>query len=293
MAETQNTPAVDSGIVEMWRGDGRLYAIAGLIVGLVLGVIILPAIAALDNGEAAQAFLNDLAPEAVGILVTVFGIDQLNRRRSKREAEEALKQQLVMDAASISNEVAKNAVHQLWRKEWLHGENGLLRNANLTAASLQGAVLMNANLQGADLRTANLQDTNLRGTNLQGADLTGANLEGANLNNANLQAANLWEANLQGANLTYVDFQRATLIHAKLQGADLWHADLRGADLSRAQMQDAKLDDTNLSGACLAHANLQGVEFSGANIDQTTQLPDGTWGIGDMHRFVYPSDTNP
>ncbi len=213
--------AVDSGIVEMWRKDGRLYAIAGLGVGLVLGVIILPAIAALDDAEAVQAFLNDLAPEAVGILVTVFGIDQLNRRRSKRETEEAMKQQLKDDAASISNEVAKNAVHQMRRKGWLTGEDGLLKLAYLRWANLESAYLRWANLKSADLRGANLEGAYLRGAdlengylrwaNLKSADLRGANLEGAYLRGANLEDAYLYEANLESAYLYEANLKNAKL----------------------------------------------------------------------------------
>src|SRR5262249_53874359 len=114
MADTQ--VQADSKIVEMWRKDGRLYGAVGLLLGLALGVIIFPAIGALENGEDVRAFLNDLAPELIGILITVFVIDRLNRRRDERNAEAALKDQLKIDAASLSNEKAKDAVHQLWRK---------------------------------------------------------------------------------------------------------------------------------------------------------------------------------
>ena len=73
----------------------------------------------------------NLFTDVISIAVTVLILDELNRRRSERDAENALKRQLVDDAASTSNEIAKNAVHQLRRKGWLEGENGLLKGKQI------------------------------------------------------------------------------------------------------------------------------------------------------------------
>ena len=61
------------------------------------------------------------------------------------------------------------------------GPGGLLINANLNEARLDGCDLSGANLSGADMANASLVGANLSGADLRGADLTGANLTGANL----------------------------------------------------------------------------------------------------------------
>lgn len=123
--------------------------------------------------------------EMIGIGVTVLIVDELNRRRLREE----YKRQLVDDAASISNEIAKNAVHQLRRKGWLEGENGLLKGAYLGGANLQEANLEFANLQGTELIASNLRAAKLWFANLRNADLRGANLNGADLSDADLKGA--------------------------------------------------------------------------------------------------------
>jgi hypothetical protein len=265
--EKQSANGVDPKILEMWRKDGWLFGIVGLLIGLALGIIILPAIAALENADDIRVFLNDLAPELIGILITVFVIDRLNRRRDERNAEEALKRQLVDDAASTSSEVAKNAVHQMRRKGWLTGEGGLLKDADLGGAHLDGA--------------------NLNGAHLDGASLRGADLHGANLNGAHLDGAYLFGANLDGA----------YLFGAHLEGAHLTGAHLEGAHLFRAQLDDANLTGAQLDGANLCEANLQNAQFGiddfglKTTFNEKTILPDYTMWTPetDMTRFNDPN----
>src|SRR5664279_1486056 len=54
----------------------------------------------------------------ISTIATILIVDQFAERRADRKAEEAYKRQLVDDAASLSHEVAVNAVHQLRRKRW-------------------------------------------------------------------------------------------------------------------------------------------------------------------------------
>lgn len=285
MAETKHAPEVDSGIVEMWRRDGRLYAIAGLVVGLALGVIILPAIAALDNAEAVREFFNDLAPEVIGILITYLAIDRIIRKRDERNAADALKRQLVMDAASLSNETAKNAVHQMRRKGWLIGEDELLKGANLVYANLQGAYLNRANLQGANLNRTNLRGATAHQVNLQNSFLTNVNLENAKLSGASLNRADLVGANLRRANLFHADLYGANLFMAHLDSANLQYANLRDASLINADFRGADLYGANMIGAKLETDLFQRTDF-----DETTTMPDGVpWSPNtDMKRFTDP-----
>ena len=165
--------------------------------------------------EPTRYFLLSLLVQVIGIGVTVLIMDNLAERRADRRAEDARKRQLIDDAASTNNEIAKNAVHQLGRKGWLTGEDGLLKGADLEGANLQGANLENANLEAARLIGANLQGANLAGTNLHWVDFWNANLEAANLSRANLHEADFWNANLQGAELGLANLQAADLRDAK------------------------------------------------------------------------------
>lgn len=122
-------PTRDEEIRAIWRNpDNRMfYKLLGAAILVAIGVLVGGAIFA---GNAVDYQIN-LFTDVISIGVTVLILDELNRRRDKRDAveqeeanrrrdvknaEEALKRQLVMDAASTSNEIAKNAVHQLRRK---------------------------------------------------------------------------------------------------------------------------------------------------------------------------------
>jgi hypothetical protein len=132
--------------------------------------------------------------------------------------EQELKRQLLFNAGSIVNSVAADAIHQLSKRGWLEGDDGLLKSEDLYGA----------NLQNARLGRANLRNTNLLGANLQGAFLREARLEGANLRQTKLQDAQLWEANLCGA--------------------DLWCAELKGAvfEIEMIYLRQAIFDSTTI-----------------------------------------------
>jgi hypothetical protein len=244
MADTQ-PPRVDNEILQMWRRDGRLYAIAGFLVGVML----FPLIGVINESGEIQRLFENLVPEAVGIFVTVAFIYYLDRRRDEKNAEEALKRQLVIDASSVSNEKAIDAVHQLQRRQWLRvfDKECLLKSENLVKANLKNAPLNWANLQGTNLTRAKLQHAELQHANLQNAFMTGTELQGTKL-----AAASLKRADLVGAKL-----QQANLFVANLYGANLFAAHLEGADLRSAYL-----------------LKVSGLE--GAHFDGNTRLPDDT-----------------
>ncbi|MEP7293763.1 MAG: pentapeptide repeat-containing protein [Chloroflexota bacterium] len=199
--------------------DTRLiYKVMGGILLLAIGVFAGRLIYAAPDAQQAWGYGVNLFTGVISTLATVLILDQLAERRADRKAEQALKRQLVDDAASTSNEIAKNAVHQLRRKGWLKGENGLLKGADLSDANLQGADLVGANLQEADLRLANLHGAQMRGVNLKGALLWLANLQGAELSRTNLQGAEFGDANLEGATLDDAKFDEFT----RLPNYNLW-----------------------------------------------------------------------
>lgn len=220
----------------------------------------------------------------ISTAATVLILDELNRRRLKKEVQDSLKIQLVDDAASLSNEIAKNAVHQLRRKGRLVGEASLLKGAYLWHANLQDADLTDANLQKAYLSFGNLEGAYLLRTNLEEAQLVGANLQKAYLSGANLKAAILQGADLHEAYLEGTNLRKANLSSTRLQGAHLAYANLEEAFLATAELQ----------GANLAFANLKEVKLGQTKFDGNTVLPDGSpWTPEtDMERFADPQHPN-
>jgi uncharacterized protein YjbI with pentapeptide repeats len=209
------------------------YQILGrtFLVGLGIFIGLIWFSADLDR----SAYIVNLFTTFLGTLAAVLIIDFLNRRRELCQ----LKAQLIRDAGSAANDFAKNAIHQLWKQEWLRESTGLLRGANLSYANLEGVDFFHANLQGADLSVANLSEANLIGTNLERANLYEANLQNAQIMVASLQDADLVKANLEGADLEAANLARAQLVVAKLQGANLFYANLKGANLRLAKLDGA------------------------------------------------------
>ena len=107
------------------------YQLGGGLSILVIGIWIGSLIFAHDNGYATNAFT-----EILSVIATVVLLDRLNDFRQQRRDIEALKQKLVMDAASLSNEKAKDAVNQLRKQDWLMGDRSLLSDADLREANL-------------------------------------------------------------------------------------------------------------------------------------------------------------
>lgn len=193
---------------ERTRAVYRLYPLAMPLIWILIGVVIG---AFLFGRDGDTGYIANVYTEILSISVTVFVLDYLNRQRDKESRIQDLKEQLVRDASSTSNEIAKNAIHQLRKQGWLGGDNGILKGADLVGTNLAGAQLEGANLAGAHLIYAKLAGAGLLGANLQGAGLIGANLAGAHL----------WYANLAGADLTGANLAGADFEGAKLEGADL------------------------------------------------------------------------
>ena len=137
-------------------------------IGILIGMILFA------DPASRQSYVVNVFTRVLGLGATALIFDELNRKRSQDD----LKRQLVDDAASTSNEIAKNAVHQIERKKWLRSKDGLLKGKNL----------FGANLVDAEFIEANLQETNFNVASLQSAKLWLANLRGANLHGANLRA---------------------------------------------------------------------------------------------------------
>lgn len=281
-------------------------------IGVVIGYV-------LFAHDVDTGYVQSIYTDILSIAVTVFVIDYLNRQRDDINREKDLKEQLVRDASSIINDVAVNAVHQIRKRGWLEGDNGILKGADLQGANLSFTQLQDANLWWANLQDSTLtgvilERANLSGTQLQGRFLFGIYLKGANLERANLEGANLEQANLEGTKLWVTNLEGAILRDANLQQASLHRANLRRAYLMDANLKEANLEYADLEGAVLLPTTLEGTNLFGANLKgavlwdtlphranipglafyESTILPDGTkWKRGtDMTRFTDPYHRN-
>ena len=119
-----------------------------------------------------------------------------------------------------------------------------LRNLELTGKQLlRNTDLTQATLSGADLAEAHLEGTDLSGAHLGGADLTGAYLMDAKLSGAYLYDTDLGEADLSGADLSDAEgrFESgARMVRTRLDGADLGGADLTNARVTEEQLREAE-----------------------------------------------------
>ncbi len=162
-------------IKAIWKDNQWLYS----AIGFIFGVVAFPALQLISSNF--EGLVRDLVPETFGIAFTVLLIDRLYASRSQKNALIDLKQRLISEAGSTSNEVAKHAFHELRKRGWLVGDEGILVGVDLRNADLRDAHLWDANLRGCYLWRANLKGSHLDGTDLRGADLTDACLEDAYL----------------------------------------------------------------------------------------------------------------
>lgn len=239
------------------------YPLALAVLFTLLGILMGGRLFANEPG-----YVTNLYNDALSIFVTVTILDVLARRREERNRVKDLQEQLKRDASSIVNDVARNAVHQLRKRDWLSGHEGLLKGEDLRKADLQGADLSTANLAGANLRETILKEADLQKANLKGAHLGKADLEGAKLREIILEGEDLREANFMNADLFGANLQRSFLSDADLNGAILLEANLAEGDLERGNLSSALLTEANLTGARLIGTRLVGADLRGVNLNK-------------------------
>ena len=284
MAQAELNFARWDEIKKVWSDNRWLYVVAGILIGIMSVPAIEQATGDLSN------LIGNLVPETIGIIFTVIFLDKAADNR----AEKSLKQELLSDLHSQSNDAVINALRRLREKDWLKPEFLVGKNferANWERAYIGNLEFHNCRFFETNFKAASIffegdtQIVNFRGCNLnfavfenaqvssaifEDADLSGANLNGAILDSANMRNARLSIANLGNSDLSFADLDNATLNSADLQNADLGRASLKGADLESADLQNAKLHYTDLTGASLAYADLSNVSL------RETIMPDGT-----------------
>lgn len=249
-------------IAHIWKQNQWLYSIGGFLIGLLA----YPSMNLLVTDL--LSLLNNLVPEAIGIVVTVFVIERFNRNREEKRRIDELKAKLVRESGSLVNDVAVHAIQELRSHGWLSDKNGLLAGASLIQTNLQYAPLKRANLEGVNIKNANFQNADLHGAILKNAHVglgsSGAYFQEANLSSAQFQEANLINSNLEHANLESTYFQGACLARTNLRGANLCLANLDNTVLSYANLEEVNLSGSNLKGAIIDYAKF----------NEKTVLPD-------------------
>lgn len=182
----------------IWKQNQWLYVVAGFL----LGVLFQPFLSSVSTDV--NAFLQDIVPEAVGIVFTVLIIDRLYQRREQEREKRELKVRLLRELGSRVNEVAKRASEELREQGWLM--DGSLREIWLELANLEDAHLPLADLSEVTFQNVNLRRANLAGAKLYISELDDVNFQNAYLFNAKLQLATLKGTNFQGAELTRANF---------------------------------------------------------------------------------------
>lgn len=224
-------------IIEIWKTyaiEYRLFLVGGIIA---FGVWIFGSNAFQFAGDM-LAYLTNVFTESLSIIVTVLVLDRLNERR----ADNRLKEELLADLHSPSNNMVLNALQRLRDKNWLPKDYFV--NINLQNADWSNAYIGNMNFEGARLRgisfnnTTNnemdanfppiLNNTDLRFASLKNAELIGASIKRADLKFSHLESANLMMAHLEGSDLK----------GAHLYGTNLFGANLEGADLTSAKLNE-------------------------------------------------------
>lgn len=144
----------------IWKQNQWLYVAAGFL----LGVLFQPFLQYLRSDT--DGFLQNLVPEAIGIVFTVLIIDRLNQRREQQN----LKKQLIRQLRNRDNGLALQALTEIRANRW-H------RDGTLHGAYLRNTSLQNGDLWGADLIGARLHHSNLQGTFFMEANLTNVDFQ--------------------------------------------------------------------------------------------------------------------
>lgn len=193
-------------ILKIWGDNRWLFGIAGLLVGLTIGVLIGLGIA--DESNTVLTFIDGIWPEVISTLFAIAVIQQLTQRSAKRAAEEAEKRDLILQMGSPDNGFAREAVRKLRVRGWVDDgslNKGKFQDCDLSGAKLSNASLCNANFDSAKLERTSFEDADLTYVTLYDAKLNGADLRGSILIGADFRQADLTNASLCFATLDFPD----------------------------------------------------------------------------------------
>ncbi|MDD9956997.1 MAG: pentapeptide repeat-containing protein [Anaerolineaceae bacterium] len=200
-----------------------------------------------DNISPEDSYSMNIHTEVFGfgisVVITVFVIDELNRRRDKERREQDTKEQLLRDAVSPNPDDARKAFFDMWKRGLVQGEHGILRGANLYGARPGEVTLSGARMDGAIMRWSDFSKSEFDGAILDNACLKSADLEWASLCNASLKNADLENADLSHATLIGADLTGANLLGTKIYRNNLYNHAAEMPDIPDTEKPQAKLPD--------------------------------------------------
>lgn len=215
---------------------------------------------AFPEGSDEWRFIHEPSQQNSCIRSTLPDADRCAFHADPTETEHKLKQ--LTNSTLVGNSLDGVILSDQFANEVELSGSSLLREADLSGASLDDADLREANLRNADLSGVSLDDADLRAADLAGADLPGASLDGADLREADLTVADLQEAELVTADLREASLSSVTLQEADLRFSDLSKTYMDSAQLGEARLSDAELRDANLFDAYLSEASLRRTDLS-------------------------------
>ena len=210
---------------KFWKVFSNLWTVSRIIAVLLgiagfAGLLPIPGVEGRLLPPYWDEFIRLISPELIGIAIVVLVIDIATEQRSTQQ----LKESLILQMGSPSNEFAREAIRVLWHKGWLI--DGSLNKKHFWRANLYEAELAFAQMRGAEFTDANLESANLNQTDLRGAILHGVNLINATLVNADLRNAEIYTTKLENTNFFMANLHGAQFMVLRNQGEDNIRTDM-------------------------------------------------------------------
>lgn len=220
-----------------------------------------------DMDTFVEDFYANISGELGSIGITVIVIDQLNRRREKKEQQrreiedfKRLQRQYEVRLRHARNPTEMRSL--LIEMDVLHVLNGSdLAGLDLTGIKLgkpaPGTILDPVFPVSWDKQPGRID--------LRKAKLDSTNFEGSSLTSVDLREVHALHTNLRDADLSFADLRNAFFGYANVSGTNLTKANLEAASFSYSTLSEAKL----------TNANLRDVDFHRTSLDGVV-LPDGS-----------------
>ncbi len=206
----------------------------------------------------------------VSVIITVFIIDTINRRRDQHRREEDSKVRLVRQVRSPEPVFVRNALHEIQEQAMFRGEKSIL--------------------QGEFLFGARWENVTLNYFNLKQSDMTDSTLKNALFFMAEMQRINLWISKMVDVGFLHSNLAESNLGNSTLVRVKMRTVNLQGANLELAKMEGIEIRNSNLTCTSLKGSDLKNAILEDNKYDENTILPDGShWKEGtDLTRFTDP-----
>ena len=272
-------------IKNIWIDNRWLYAFSGFL----LGIFTMPVVNLIrSTNEVTMA----LAPEAIGIVFTVFVIDRLASNRSREE----LIERLHIDLLSTSNDKVVSAIERLRYEGELDtnfvagkkAERTNWTNVFIGGMNFQGAYMEYGIFEKATSRTINQQANPGHREEWIKADFRNTNLYKANFRNAQVSECDFRNCRASRAFFDFADMTDTRFDDAYLRNCQFVRADLYGTIFEFADISSGDFSRAYMQYPYFVGANLIGADFETAIISGEITLPNGemTSDIDELEKFT-------